>query len=252
MPAWTTIREKTGSQPLIEIVSATRLTGAEFWQRAALGVSLRRLASDRRITSMVATGNTQGLPEVYNSRIGEDSGADILVFMHDDVWIEDYCLADRLLDGLQRFEVIGVAGNRRRLPNQPGWAFSGSADGVEFDQDDDACLSACICHGEHPFQPSFTRRGELPAECELLDGVFLAARKSVLRAGGVGFDNRFDFHFYDMDFCRSARMAGLRLGSWPISLTHVSAGNIGSAGWREQYRRYLDKWQDPAPRPIWL
>lgn len=50
----------------------------------------------------------------------------LLVFIHDDVWIDDYFPADRVIEGLRTYDVIGVAGNRRKVPRQPGWAFSDS------------------------------------------------------------------------------------------------------------------------------
>ena len=83
--------------------------------------------------------------------------------------------------------------------------------------------------------------GPTPVPCELLDGVFLAARKSTLLDSGVRFDPRFNFHFYDMDFCRSARQAGLTLGTWPIVLTHKSPGNFGP-DWHHGLTIYLEKW----------
>jgi hypothetical protein len=75
-----------------------------------------------------------------------------------------------------------------------------------------------------------------------LDGVFLAARKSTLMEKNCLFDPRFDFNFYDMDFCRTARQKGLTLGTWPICLTHQSAGQFDSARWHKSLRLYLDKW----------
>jgi GT2 family glycosyltransferase len=84
----------------------------------------------------------------------------------------------------------------------------------------------------------------VPADCELLDGVFLAARKSALLGNEVLFDSRFDFHFYDLDFCRSARQRGLRLGTWPICLTHQSKGAFDSERWIEKYHAYIAKWGD--------
>jgi len=54
------------------------------------------------------------------------SAAAFLLFVHDDVWLEDLFLADRILEGLTTYEVIGVAGNRRRLSNQWGWPFKSS------------------------------------------------------------------------------------------------------------------------------
>ena len=84
--------------------------------------------------------------------------------------------------------------------------------------------------------------GPVPAECELVDGLFIAARKEALREKGVRFDPQFDFHFYDLDFCRTVRAQGLRLGTWPIALTHQSTGALGSEAWRVKYEDYLEKW----------
>ena len=72
--------------------------------------------------------------------------------------------------------------------------------------------------------------------------MLLAVRRSVLLNAGVVFDPLFRFHFYDMDFCRTARAAGLRLGTWTISVTHQSGGAFGSAGWNEAFLAYQKKW----------
>ena len=224
---------------MIEIVSATRKPEKEFRNRTPLGISIRRLAHDTRLVAHVAFENRRGLPEIYNERIAAAGADDILVFMHDDVWIDDSFFGDRIVGGLEVFDVIGIAGNRRRMPMQPSWAFLHTT----RDWDDRANLSGCVAHGKHPFG-AISYFGPVPGECELLDGVLLAARKSVLAASDVGFDPRFDFHFYDMDFCRSARARGLRLGTWPISITHQSGGALGGAIWMEQYSAYLAKWKD--------
>jgi hypothetical protein len=225
---------------VIEIVSATRFSESEFWNTSALGISLRRLKYDSRLVAHLAFTNKRGLPDVYNSRILASEGHDLLVFVHDDIWIDDYYLADRVIDGLRKYDVIGVAGNRRRIPNQPGWAFVDT----NWTWDAKSNLSGAVAHGDDSCGPvSFY--GEAPASCELLDGAFLAARKSALTAREVRFDPRFDFHFYDMDFCRSARREELRLGTWPICLTHQSVGRAyGSEHWNKRYLQYLDKWKN--------
>ncbi|MCZ7563106.1 MAG: glycosyltransferase [Burkholderiales bacterium] len=223
---------------MIEIVCATRLSEPEFWNKSALGWSLRRLKHDTRLVAHVAFENRRGLPDVFNARIEAPDGDDTLVFMHDDAWIDDYFLVDRLIDGLERYDVIGVAGNRRRVQRQPAWAFVDD----KFTWDDELNLSGSVAHGTHPFGRVATY-GTTPAECELLDGVCLAAKKSVLVGNDVHFDPRFDFHFYDMDFCRRARQRGLRLGTWPICLTHQSRGKFGTPQWIAKYQVYLQKWE---------
>jgi len=223
---------------VVDIVSATRLPESDFWARSPLGISLRRLHYDRRLTARVAFANRRGLPEIYNERISSLDSSAALVFVHDDVWIDDFFLVDRVIEALSRYDVIGVVGNRRRVRHQPGWAFVDDS----FTWDDKANLTGAVAHGERPFGlVSFF--GEAPAECELLDGVFLAASTASLRKHSVFFDPRFTFHFYDMDFCRTARQRGLRLGSWPICLTHQSGGAFGSKQWRDGHQRYLEKWE---------
>jgi GT2 family glycosyltransferase len=231
---------RTAPTPLrtIEIVSATRLPEHEFWEKAPLGRSLRRLSHEARLVAHIAFANRRGLPDVFNARITAEDRHDILAFVHDDVWIDDYFLADRVVAGLETYDLIGVAGNRRRVRNQPAWPVVDD----KFTWDDRSNLSGSIAHGADPFgRISFY--GAAPAECELLDGVFLAAKKSLLIAKELRFDPRFDFHFYDMDFCRSARGKGLRLGTWPICLTHQSAGAFGTEPWLTKYRLYLEKWR---------
>lgn len=225
---------------MIDIASATRLSARDFWAKSALGQSLGRLMGKQaQVRPRIAFANRKGLPEVYNACIDAKDANDALVFVHDDVWIEDMDFATRVLDGLSHYDVIGVAGNRRRLPYQPSWCYE---DFGLLNPVSRMHLSGSIAHGER----SPGRRvifGEWPMACELLDGVFLAARVSALKSQGVKFDTRFKFHFYDMDFCRSVRKSELAMGTWPISLTHQSHGAFGSPAWSEQYRGYLEKWE---------
>jgi protein O-GlcNAc transferase len=237
--AETLFSQSVRSAEVIEIVSATRLPEAEFWEKSPLGTSLRRLKGDARLVAHIAFENTRGLPDIYNAAIEAQDGHELLVFMHDDVWIDDHFVAERVIEALKTYDVIGVAGNRRRLPGQPGWGFVD--EGLNWDAREH--LSGTVAHGQKPFE-NISFFGPAPADCELLDGAFLAARRSALTAAGVRFDPRFEFHFYDMDFCRSARRKGLRLGTWPICVTHQSGGGFGSDAWREKYRSYLEKWND--------
>lgn len=228
----------------VEIISATRLPAEDFWAKSALGMSLRRLSYDNRLSPRISVSNTRGLPYIYNEGISAADPSSIVVLVHDDVWIDDYFLHQRLTEGLGVYDVIGVAGNRRRSRGQPAWAFIGP----DLTWDDKANLSGAVAHGKYPFG-AVKYFGEAPADCELLDGVFLAAKQSALTDNEVFFDPRFDFHFYDMDFCRSARLKNLRLGTWPICLTHQSVGAFRSEPWQKGYQTYLEKWEPETAGP---
>ncbi len=227
---------------MIEIISATRLSQDDFWSRSALGLSLKRLSGDKRLVPHIAFANQRGLPDVFNERIQATQADDTLVFVHDDVWLDDFFLADRLLDGLRVFDAIGIAGTRRRLKGQPAWLFAGRNAQGKFVWDK-AFLSGTVGHGARPFG-TLSHFGPVPAACELIDGVFMAVRRTVLADAGVAFDPRFKFHFYDMDFCRSIRAAGLRLGTWPVALTHQSGGAFGTPSWEQALALYRRKWPD--------
>ena len=218
----------------VVLVSATRASAADFGTQTLLGRSLQRLRFDPRLRAVVAFDNRAGLPAVYNAGLAQCADDDLVVFVHDDVGFDDYHVVDRLTEALQRFDVVGIAGNRRRSPMQPGWGFvddRGTWDEVAY-------LSGTVAHGA---DAHVTRFGPAPADCELLDGLLIAARVDRLRATGVAFDPRFQFHLYDLDFCRSARAAGLTLGTWPLAVTHASAGNFSSA-WRAALGPYFEKW----------
>jgi predicted O-linked N-acetylglucosamine transferase (SPINDLY family) len=227
----------------IRLVSATKLSEADFWQHSALGQSLQpHMAIDARLSVSVAFENRQGLPDIFNRAIAQAQAGEVLVFIHDDVWLDEPFLADTLLAGLAQFDVIGVAGNRRRCPRQAAWPFADA----RFIWDEKSNLSGRVGHGKNA-HGQVCAYGPTPAACLLLDGMFMAARSSTLQASGVRFDSQFDFHFYDLDLCRTASEADLHLGTWPVALTHQSAGAYGSQGWRDKYQLYLDKWNDPEP-----
>jgi GT2 family glycosyltransferase len=231
------------SRPL-RVVSATRMTEEAFWAESALGQSLA--AHGPGLVVDVAFENRRGLPSVYNDALARCRAGDLVLFVHDDLWLDDPDWRAKLEAGLQRYDVIGVAGNRRRQPGQPGWAFLGRTDRGAYLRDD-ANISGAIREGERPGGDR-VEFGPAPADCELLDGVFIACNADALRRTGTAFDEAFAFHFYDLDFCRTARAARLRLGTWPIDMTHQSAGHFESPAWYAGYERYLAKWgESPAP-----
>lgn len=223
---------------MIDVVTATRLSRADFDADAPLALSLRRLEKDPRLNPRVTFGNSVGLPQVYNQAIDAKDGGDILVFVHDDVWLEDFYFTDRVIEGLKAFDVIGVAGNSRRRPGQDSWAHSRETGKLDLPY-----LRGAIAHGDAPLgKVGFY--GPIIGDVEVLDGVFLAARRDALVRTGARFDHRFTFHFYDLDFCRTARSKGLRLGTWPIAMTHRSTGTPNSAAWNDGRDAYFAKWGD--------
>lgn len=235
-----------GRLPSLLVVCATRETPARFITHTATGQSVARMkAAGVPIQVSLACQNKAGLPHVYNRVITSANADKIVLFVHDDVWIDDVWLIQRLHEGLLRYDVLGVAGNRRRDPNQPSWAFPGHVG----QWDDKSNLMGCVAH---EIKQAKTEKktdkvsvyGVSRGPARLLDGVLLAARVRVLLQSGTRFDERFRFHFYDLDFCRTAEARGLRLGVWPMAISHLSAGNFKTPDWYAAYGSYVGKWQD--------
>ena len=163
-------------------VSATRLAESEFDRESALARSLARVAEFSPFVLAAAYENSRPLPEIFNRAIDAAGPDDTIVFVHDDVWIDDYFIAQRVAEGLDAFDVIGVAGNRRRVDGQPAWLFVDE----RLNWDDRSNLSGSVAHGVNPLGP-VSSFGPAPVECALLGGGFIRARRSTLGPKGGQF-----------------------------------------------------------------
>ena len=224
----------------INIVCATRLSERDFYQSAALGRSLAQAYPDFPFKCRIYFENKKPLPVCYNDAIAQVSGADeILLFIHDDIFLIDFYWVDRLIAGLEMFDVVGLAGNKRRLPRQPSWAFIDEA----LTWDDRSNLSGVVGHGPQ-FPCEVSIYGPSGQQCKLLDGLFLATKKSTLEKNQIAFDETFDFHFYDLDFCRQAEAHNVRMGTIPLCVIHQSGGDFEQTRWAANYEKYLRKWKE--------
>jgi GT2 family glycosyltransferase len=150
----------------------------------------------------------------------------------------DFFWIHSIFNGLHNFGIVGIAGNKRRIPFQPSWAFIDKG----FKWDDPENLSGIVGHG-NTFPPeNLSVFGPPFQEVKLLDGVLLAAFSETLIKKQIRFDEKFKFHFYDVDFCRQAEVHGITMGTIPLSLIHESGGNFDSDNWRNSYADYLKKW----------
>ncbi len=227
----------------IRLICATRGSQEQFLSESALGQSLKPysyLESPHDVQLRLTHNNTRGLPEIYNAAIREAArDPAILVFIHDDVWLCDFFYPQRILNAIEHFDVVGLAGNTRRVPRQPTW----SSTTLDFEWDT-GYLSGTVGYGKGlPYQ-GVCVYGPPVQECKLLDGVMLIADSEKLIERGVQFDERFDFHFYDLDFCRQAELGGLKMGTWPVSVVHEGMSSYGSESWQQGYARYLEKYEE--------
>jgi GT2 family glycosyltransferase len=220
-------------------VCATREPQEKFFTHTALGRSLALYNSYGSLVQLrLFPGNSAGLPVLYNTALSEAAGDPaILIFAHDDVYLCDFFWPTQVLAGLGSFDIVGLAGNRRRTPRQPAWHMDTNRAW------DAGNLSGVVGSGKGFPPDQLNMYGPPCQQVKLLDGVMLIARSETLLSKQIRFDERFDFNFYDLDFCRQAEERGLRMGTWSISVVHESAGSFYGPSWDAGYAKYLEKWQ---------
>ena len=223
------------SSELFQLVSATRLEEAAFWSDTLLGRSLGQ-PQHRQLVARISFANRQPLAMAYNAAIEAAPAKAVLVFCHDDLDLGPEPLVPQLEAALLRFDLVGVAGNQRHQSGQLAWWLDPRSGGW-----DQPYLSGALYHGA-PGAGQLAVYGPVPMPVQSLDGVFLAARADTLWRSGLRFDPRFGFHYYDLDFCRSARRAGLNLGTWPLPLLHAKGRDASGLAWSAMQRAYLRKW----------
>jgi GT2 family glycosyltransferase len=220
----------------IRVVCATRLPRDKFLSHTALGKSINSFIDVSKAEVRLYADNSTGLSELYNKAIEESTdNPAILVFAHDDIVLCDYFWGERIRDGVEKFDISGIAGNVRRVPKQPSWFFIDD----KFTRDKATNFSGATfpLTKDFPFNPT-------GRECKILDGLLFAVKSELLIKSSLRFDEKFKFHFYDVDFCRQAELKNLKMGTIPLALIHESSGNFLSNEWNDAYQTYLDKWKE--------
>ena len=84
----------------------------DFKGQAPLHKTLNKLRGKSSLFyQIIIYNNRSGLGEIYNRYLGNKKYFnDILLFVHDDVLIEDIFLSEKLNEAIRRFDVVGIAG----------------------------------------------------------------------------------------------------------------------------------------------
>lgn len=205
--------------------------------------SLDRLECGNR---KIFFANAEGMSVRYNEGMAwaRSRGMERAVFAHDDLWILDAFLGEKLETGFGMFDVIGVAG-------ATSFSISYGLDGPHKKVAWHICAPREHWSGavEHPHVDKDTGKasrlmtymsyfGPTPRRCATLDGLFLAI--DLERCKDVDFDENFRFDFYDVSFCIRAHRAGLRIGTMNIHTMHESHGaGILAGSYLEAQEKFL-------------
>jgi hypothetical protein len=172
---------------------------------------------------IVWTENTDSLSVQYNKAKKYYDQYDAIIFLHDDVFITDAFLIDKLQVAFAQFDVVGLAG---------GADISLKSYGLWHLMCDPKTFSGAVSHFDNSGKEFVTAFGPFGKRCLLLDGLFLAVYTKTTK--NVNWDENVMFHHYDLLFCLEANKLKLKLGTAPIYVTHDSPG---LKGFSEEFKK---------------
>ena len=182
---------------------------------------------------LIVIRDARSLAEGYNRALRR-ARHDIVVLAHDDVGILSPDFAARLLRGMSRHDLVGIAGTRKLVGG--AWHFAGYphlAGQVGMPGDDGGYVVTLYEVLERETKG-----------LQALDGLLLATRRET--ALRLGFDElTFDgWHLYDLDFSLRAAQEGLDCATCnDILVVHDSQGSYDEH-WLKYAQRFLDKHKD--------
>ncbi len=176
--------------------------------------------------------NSKGLSELYNTFLTPEFKNHIVVFVHDDVYMEDLAIASKLHEAHTQFNIVGVAGCITPLIKSPAlWHL----------MTDKSNLRGFCSHSLPNGKTNSAVYGLSNESVDLIDGVFMSVDVDSVLEVDCKFDEEFDFHFYDLAFCMNSNKLNLKLGVWPIFIRHLGLGSPDSR-WVELEQKFINKY----------
>ena len=167
---------------------------------------------------IIYDNNTKGLSECYNNAIDKINENAILLFCHDDLFLLDLFLKEKLEKAFETYDVVGVAGSSY---------FSLKNERVAWHISPKESWSGFV---EHPYtngvdgQTYMTYFGPTPKQVAIIDGLFIAVKFQTLIDNNISFQEEFTFDGYDTSFCLECLKKNLKIGVTNIHTYHLSHG----------------------------
>lgn len=200
----------------------------EFKNKAQISLSLDKMGWNS--ISHIEYSNKQGLSKLYNSFITEENRDKRIIFVHHDVMIDDILLLEKLEIAFEKYDIVGLAGSKKCNLNSPIAAWH-----LMCNRED---MVGEVSHGKD--QKYWTTIfGPTDSRALILDGLFIAVKVSKLLDTNTSFDENFDFHHYDISFCIRANANKLKMGVYPIKVTHFGLGDsMHSSAWQQSSEKF--------------
>lgn len=209
-------------------------------KQSMLVQSLNELKDD--VTVVINANNKTGLSQAYNKQLTADNliKHDIVLFVHDDVYIDDLKLKGKLYTAMNqlKYDIVGLAGSSSISITKPClWHLMSKPQN----------MSGSVSHPVNDSsQLGVTSFGPWPARCLVVDGLFIAVNLKRALEKGWKFNESFKFHHYDLSSCLDANVLKLKTGTFPIHVTHASPGlrDINDKHFQESQTIFYDQYHN--------
>jgi hypothetical protein len=199
------------------IVTCTRAkTDKEFEARPIFQSLKKQYENNSNIEFFIFKDNQRGLSQCYNEILtNSDHKNKTVLFVHDDVVLEDLFLYEKLISS--PYSITGLAGAKTFNKSLDKLAWHLAADRSSFVGE--------VAHINKEGAVWTTCFGPTNSRALTIDGLFVSCKIHNLLENDLLFDEEFAFHFYDLAFCMRANDKKVTCGVLPIKVVHHGLGD---------------------------
>lgn len=176
-----------------------------------------------------------GICKAYNlirEEFNREKDAEILVLMHDDMYILDDQWVEKLRLHFKITPSSGIAGiaGAKEIRSLEWW-------------------TSPQTFGQLHESRGFLSLGERRSEVDAIDGCFMALTASATRTTSFDEETFFHFHGYDIDYCLSAKSNNIKTHVLPLEAFHATKGGYGDVeAFKTANYNFIQKWIEHGPK----
>jgi hypothetical protein len=199
----------------VKFVIATRDNRQNFLNKKPFGLFLEKtsLIDD----AIIVENNTEGLPKLYNKFLTEEYRNNFIVYVHDDVLIDDLFTLEKIQMAFEQYDIIGLAGAKTCNVNSDICAWHLMSNQVNYVGE--------VAHYSKDKRVWTTVFGPSDSRALILDGLFIGVNVEKALEKQLKWDENFEFHHYDISFCLRANNLKIKAGVFPLRAVHYGLGD---------------------------
>jgi len=199
----------------IKFVVATKETKKSFLEKKPFGLFLEK--TNLLNSTYVIENNTEPLTKVYNKFLTEEFKSNCVIFIHDDVLIDDLFALEKIQLAFEKYDIIGLAGTKSCNINSEMCAWHLMSESSNYVGE--------VAHYAKDRKVWTTVFGPSDSRALLLDGLFIGVNVEKAIETGLKWDENFSFHHYDISFCLRANNLKIKAGVFPLRAVHYGLGD---------------------------